>query len=176
MLRLCTLGALDVRGADGEELHAVLAQRKRFALLAWLALARPRGFQRRDRLLALFWPEQDEEHARNALNQAVHFLRRTIGADAIVARNGDELGLDRSVVWCDAVAFEDALDAGRRAEALELYRGELLQGFHVSDAAELDRWIESERARLADRHLRALTAAAGECETTGDLQGAVACW
>jgi len=41
----------------------VLAQPKRVALLAYLAAATPRRLHRRDSLLALFWPELDQEHA-----------------------------------------------------------------------------------------------------------------
>src|SRR5919199_686078 len=108
MIRLTALGALDLRGPDGQELRSVLAQPKRLALLAYLALAAPRGFHRRDTLLALFWPEQDEEHARNALNQAAHFLRRALGADVLINRNDGEVGLDRQRFWCDATAFDDA--------------------------------------------------------------------
>src|SRR5690242_7909273 len=91
--RLRTLGALDLRSADGTELRAVIAQPRRFALLAYLALTARAGPHRRDGLLTLFWPDQDEAHARNALSQAVHFLRRSLGADAIVARTDDDLAL-----------------------------------------------------------------------------------
>jgi DNA-binding SARP family transcriptional activator len=112
MIRLRTLGALDLRSSEGHELRSVLAQPKRVALLVYLALAPPRGPHRRDTLLALFWPEQDTEHARNALSQSVHFLRRSLGAEAVTSGNGDELGLAWNTFWCDAVAFEEALDAG----------------------------------------------------------------
>ena len=84
MIHFRTLGALDLRGSGGEELRTVLAQPKRTALLAYLALTTPRGPHRRDTLLALFWPEQDTDHARNALSQAVHFLRRSLGAEALI--------------------------------------------------------------------------------------------
>jgi TolB-like protein/DNA-binding SARP family transcriptional activator/Flp pilus assembly protein TadD len=176
VIRLRTLGALDLRGPGGEELRAVLAQPRRAALLAYLALATPRGYHRRDTLLALFWPEQDTEHARNALGQAVHFLRRSLGADAIVNRNGDALGLDWRAFWCDAAAFEEALDAGQVAEAVGLYRGDLLEGFHIADAAEFERWLDAERARLAGRYTKAVEALAAEREGAGDFHGAVAHW
>ena len=140
MIRLRTLGSLDLRDAEGRALRTVLAQPKRVALLAWLALATPRGAHRRDSVLALFWPEQDAEHGRNALAQAVYFLRHALGADAVVTGNGDEVGLGRGDFWCDAIAFEEALDQGRLAEALELYQGELLDGLHVSEAPEFARW------------------------------------
>jgi DNA-binding SARP family transcriptional activator/TolB-like protein len=126
----------------------VIAQPKRLALLAYLAAAAPRGFQRRDTVLALFWPELGDEDARRALRQALHFLRREIGTDAIQTR-GDEVGVNADFVWCDAVAFADALEAGSVADALTLYRGDLLDGLHVSDAsAELEHWIGEQRDRL----------------------------
>src|ERR1051325_11367573 len=124
-IRLRTLGALQLQSPAGAELRSVLSQPRRVALLAYLALATPRGLHRRDKLLALFWPEQDEQHARNALSQAVHFLRRTLGADAILSRGDEELGVNGEIVSCDAIAFEAALDAGKTAEALERYRGAL---------------------------------------------------
>ena len=176
MIRLRTLGSLDLQDAEGRALRTVVAQPKRVALLAWLALATPRGPHRRDSVLALFWPEQDAEHGRNALTQAVYFLRHSLGADAIVTGNGDEVGLRRGDFWCDAIAFEEALDQGRLAEALELYQGELLDGLHVSEAPEFARWLEEERARLAARHRRAMECAAEERERAGDFGGAVAWW
>ena len=42
----------------------------------------------------------------------------------IISRGADELAVNRDLLWCDAVAFEDALAAGRPTEALELYRGD----------------------------------------------------
>ena len=51
------LGAVTLLSADERELRPVLAQPKRVALLAYVAVASPRGFHRRDSLLALFWPD-----------------------------------------------------------------------------------------------------------------------
>ncbi len=176
MIRLRTLGAIDLRSSNAAEMRAILAQPRRVALLAYLALATPRGPHQRDALLALFWPERDEESARNALNQALHFLRRHLGADAFVARNGSEIGLAREHLWCDAVGFDDALDARRPADALELYQGELLDGFHIGDAPEFQRWLERERARLAGRYVQAIEVVAEQRESADDFDGAVTQW
>lgn len=176
MIRLRTLGTLDLRGANGEEHRAVLAQPRRVALLAYLALATPRGVQRRDSVLALFWPELDSDRARNALGQAVHFLRRAIGPDAIQNRNGEGLAIDWSTFWCDAAAFEEALDEGRIADAIALYRGELLEGFHIADAPDFERWLEAERARLTLRYSTAVESLAAEREAAGDFHGAATHW
>lgn len=174
VLRLRTLGTLDLRAPDGSELRSVLAQPRRVALLAYLALAAPRGPHRRDKLLGLLWPEQDEAHARNALSQAVYFLRNALGADAVVSRTAEELGLDLSTVWCDAIAFDEAVDARRYIEAVDLYRGEVLAGFHVAGAApEFAAWLDSTRATYARRYEGALRSIAEEREAAGDRAAAV---
>jgi TolB-like protein/DNA-binding SARP family transcriptional activator/Flp pilus assembly protein TadD len=175
MIRLHTLGSLDLRGSDGQELRAVLAQPKRAALLVYLALATPRRPHRRDSLLALFWPEQDTEHARNALNQAVYFIRGQLGSNTLLS-NGDGLHLEWKDFWCDAAAFEEALDRGRPADAVALYRGDLLDGFHVADAPDFTEWLEAERARLAARYLTALETVAEEREADRDYGGAIREW
>jgi TolB-like protein/DNA-binding SARP family transcriptional activator len=177
LLRLRVLGAVDLRDGDGRELRTLLAQPKRVALLAYLAFATPRGAHRRDKLLALFWPDHDTEHARNALSQAVHFLRRTLGANALISRNSEEVAIEPSEVWCDAVAFEEALDAGRLNDAVELHRGDLLEAFHFTDTApEFERWVDMERKRLAQRYGGAVEQLAIERDGATDFEGAVRWW
>ena len=109
MIRFRTLGGVDLRDAEGRELRSVLAQPKRLALLAYLAIATPPGYHRRDTVLALFWPELDQERARGALRQAVHFLRRTLGAHMVQGHGGEDIGLASDMFWCDVRAFDDAL-------------------------------------------------------------------
>jgi serine/threonine-protein kinase len=151
MIELRTLGALDLRRVGGPEFRAVLQQPKRLGLLAYLALATPRRFHRRDTLLAQFWPELDQEHARAALRRALYFLRRSLEGEVLIGRGEEEVGIDPGLLWCDARAFEERLDAGAPAEALELYQGDLLDGFYVTGAPEVERWLDGERTRLRER-------------------------
>lgn len=151
MIELRTLGALELTAADGRPLGAVLTQPRRSALLCYLALAPARGFRRRDTVLALFWPEQDDEEARHALRQSLYFLRRALDASAIVSRGGDEIAISPEHLRCDVAEFERAIDDHRFADALGFYRGDLLPGFHVSDAPEFERWLDDERRRLRQR-------------------------
>ncbi|MBI4408708.1 MAG: response regulator [Gemmatimonadetes bacterium] len=172
MIELRTLGGLDLRSADGAELRSILVQPRRVALLAYLALELPRGFHRRDKLLPLFWAELDAEHARGALRNALHYLRRSLGEGVLLRRGDDEVGLDAKALWCDAAAFEAALAQGRAAEALELYRGHLLQGFFVSDAPGFERWLEGARTRLRERAAQAAWTLADAEEASGNGLGA----
>ncbi len=156
MITFHVLGTLDLQGSEGRHLGSPLSGSKRLGLLAYLALARHRGLPHRDTLLGLFWPERDQKHARNSLNNMLHQIRRSLGPDVLTVRGHDQVGLVEDLVWCDVRAFEDALDAGMLHEALELYRGDLLEGFFVSGASpEFDQWIDSERARLRRRAIGA---------------------
>ena len=168
-----TLGTLDLRGADGRELHSLLAQPKRIALLAYLCVAQPRGFHRRDTLLGLFWPDSDQEHARTSLRKSLHLLRRALGDNAILSRGDEEVAVDFQLVSCDAVAFEASVKANRLEEALELYRGDLLTGFMVDEAPEFEQWVHVERSRLRVLAARAAYKVAEQLEKTGDYRGAV---
>ncbi len=162
MLTLRTLGSLNLRDSDGEELTAVLSQPKRFGLLVYLAGARPRGLHRRDTLLTLFWPERDDAHGRNALSQSLSFLRRHLPEGAVVRRGTEEVGLEPGALRLDVDDFETAIEEGRWAEALALYGGDFLRGFHVGETWGFEDWVESERVRLREAACSAAWALAGE--------------
>lgn len=173
MFRLRMLGQMDLRDPEAREVTAVLVQPKRLALLAYLAMTGATGFQRRDLLLALFWPDVSEPRARNALRQAVHQLRRALGADVVVSRGTDMLAVDESRLWCDARAFEAALARGALDEAMALYGGDLLPGFSIDGATEFDRWLDDTRVFLRRRAARAAWALADRRERAGDAAGAI---
>jgi len=173
MIEFRLLGTLHLTDAEGREVEGLLSRSRRLALLAYLAAAMPRGLHRRDTLLALFWPELDQEHARAALRQALHVVRDALGDDVIVTRGDDEVGIDGERLWCDVAAFDLALAAGRLAEALELYRGDLLEGFFIPGAAEFERWLEGERARLRQAASRGAQALVEQCEAAVDLRAAL---
>ena len=148
MSQLLTLGRVRLIAADGTESSA--AQPKRMALLAYLAVASAKGAVRRDGLLALFWPELGDEEARRALRQGLHYLRRVAG-DVFVGE-GDELRVRPGALACDAVELERLLDDGHPAEALDVYRGDFLDGFYVDDvASEYEEWVERTRAPVFSR-------------------------
>ncbi|HET9334223.1 MAG TPA: tetratricopeptide repeat protein [Gemmatimonadota bacterium] len=174
-IELRTLGHIALR-APGSDADDVAQQPKRFAILVFLVVAEPRGFHRRDSLLALFWPELPEKRARNALNKTLHFLRSRLGSDVILSRGGTEVGIEPGAIWCDAVAFEEALRDGNTLDALELYGGPFLEGFHVSETPEFDHWIERQRDHLEISFAGALQELATRSMTRGDREAAVDLW
>ncbi|MFN2344948.1 MAG: BTAD domain-containing putative transcriptional regulator, partial [Dermatophilaceae bacterium] len=171
MIRLSVLGTVDLRDANNAELRQVVMQPKRLALLAYMA-ASARDVHRRDTLVGLFWPELDSERARGALSKALHHLRASLGPDVLVTRGDEEVLVERTHLWCDAAAFEQALDQGRHAEALGLYGGDLLKGFFRSDAPEFEHWVERERERLRQRATAAAWSLVDQEEQLGNRAGA----
>jgi TolB-like protein/Tfp pilus assembly protein PilF len=149
MTELFILGPAEIRNSKGELEHSFLAGPKRLALLTYLLLKRPRGFHRRDILLPLFWPDQDQKSARNSLSNMLYHIRQTLGKKAIENRGSEEITINADTFWSDALAFEHAIQDKESKNALELYRSELLKGFHVSDISpEYDHWLEQERSRF----------------------------
>lgn len=173
MIELHVLGTVDLRErAGGKPIQSVLAQPRRLAVLAYLAVAHPRSSHRRDTLLGMFWPESSEERARNSLNQVVFNLRRFLGDDVLVS-TADTLELNANQLWCDAAAFEERLGAGDAEGALALYAGDLLPGFHLGDCGEFERWLDSERERLRRRAVGAALEVADRLEHGGNEVGAL---
>jgi len=143
-LRLCLLGTPRLEGV-GDGPAAVLSQQKRLALLTFLAVRRE--FVRRDDLVATFWADLDQDRGRRALSQAIHFLRLSLGEDVILKRGVNEIGLAECVA-SDVAEFGRALRERRLEDAVDLYRGELLQGADGGLTTEFSHWLDAERNHL----------------------------
>ena len=159
------LGGMSLEDESGPAAGQV-AQRRRLALLAVLGASR--SSVSRDRLIALLWPEHDAESARHRLSDSIYVIRQALGKAAVVTA-GDDVRLDALQVRVDVRDFERALDAGALEEAVRLYTGPFLDGFHLSDAAEFERWVDDERTRLAGRFAHALRALASAAERRNDF-------
>lgn len=169
MVTLRLLGGINLTGSSGEEILQLLSQPKRMAVLSYLALAGPGKYIRRDRLMALFWPESDLPHARNALNQVLHALRTELGEGVLRTRGKQELGLDPERFRCDVWFFKDANRERRYEEALAFYGGPLLPGFHLNGGGEFERWLEEEREILREAAAGSAWAVAHACIRRGSL-------
>ena len=156
-------------------MDALARQPKRLALLAYLALTTVDGFRRRDHVISLFWPELDQAQARTYLRKALYGIREALGEDLFINRGEDEIRLDHTVVWCDAVALQQRARDGQWPDALSLYRGELLDGMYPEGvAAEFQEWLDGQRRSLRELAARAAWETATIEEARGDRGAAVA--
>ena len=167
-LTLRLFGAPRLTGVGAECATALLSRPNALALLAYLAIALPRGLRRRDELLALFWPDSDVSHARNSLRQSLHLQRTLLPRGILVSRGNDEVGLCAAELRVDVSMFESHLDHGDENEALALYEGDLLNGFRLPHNSEFDAWLDAERERLHRRAVRGAMVLAKGSELDGD--------
>ncbi|TBW27122.1 tetratricopeptide repeat protein [Gramella sp. KN1008] len=169
MIQVNILGPAEIRKPDGELEQSFLTGPKRLALLVYLLLKRPFGFHRRDSLLPLFWPDMGQKNARNSLSNILYHIRKTFGNDSVLNRGGEEIQINSDLFDCDVNIFEDYLKENRIDLALDLYRGDLLKGFYVSQtSAEFEFWLENERQRLKDKAGRFVSKHIKELITTGN--------
>jgi DNA-binding SARP family transcriptional activator/TolB-like protein len=172
MLRLVTFGGLRVE--NGVVVNGAANPRSRLALLAVLAAAGTGGV-RREKLMAMFWPDSDDERARNALRQALFVLRRDLGGSRITQGVAD-LRLDPDVITSDVGDFDQAVKGGRWEDAVGCYQGPFLDGVIVREAPEFERWADEQRQRLANAYARALEALAVVAEAHRERAAAVRWW
>ncbi|MEP6991675.1 MAG: FlgO family outer membrane protein [bacterium] len=173
MLTLLTFGGLSLVD-EGVPVSGAASQRSRLALLAVLAVAGAAGVSR-DKLLALLWPESEDERARHALKQAVYALRRDLGTENAIVGTAT-LSLDAAVVSSDVREFEDALARGDDAASVALYNGPFLDGVFVKAAPEFDQWAAIERSRLERAYLDAVGRLGRAADAAGDVTAAVQWW
>jgi DNA-binding SARP family transcriptional activator len=153
LLHLRILGGAAVLASDGA-LTGAAGRRRALALLALIASAKDDGLAR-DRALALLWPELDSDRARNNLKQLVFSLRRALTPD-VFAASGPSIRLDPNVITVDVWAYEKAIADGTLENAVARYGGPFLDGFSVPGLPEFERWVETERDRLARVHAETL--------------------
>jgi DNA-binding SARP family transcriptional activator len=150
-------GQFECRFEDSQ--RALPAGSKVQSLLANLCFHRDRTFPR-SILAVLIAPDFSETQARHALSQALWRVRRNL--PGLLESDSGQVGVASQVeVWVDAIEFQGLAErylrdpsqpaaelAGLR-QAVNLYRGDFLEGFY-------DEWALIERERLRDLYLRVL--------------------
>ena len=134
-----------VAAFDGVQRIERFPSRAVAALLARLALAPARAHPRE-----LLWPGVALAVGRNRLRQVLSTLKSLLepaGVPGAAVLQADRVSVRvvSGALACDALDFEAHLRAGRHAQALALYQGELMPGHY-------DDWVHTERQRLAALH------------------------
>lgn len=134
-LHLRLLGGFHALLPSGREI--ALANRKDQGLLAYLAL-NPDQSHSREKLAHLLWGQFDDASARHSLRQALLSLRRAGVGPAITTANRNTVIVRNEAIEVDVYQF--LYLAGQKNDAsleraVELYRGDLLEGCLVGDEA-----------------------------------------
>jgi TolB-like protein/DNA-binding SARP family transcriptional activator len=90
----------------------------------------------------------------------------------IISRGSAGLGVSLDALWCDAVVFEQALKRNELAEALLLYKADILPAFYVDAAMEFEHWLDEERSRLRRSASVAAWTLSTQAEEVGDFASA----
>jgi DNA-binding SARP family transcriptional activator/Flp pilus assembly protein TadD/energy-coupling factor transporter ATP-binding protein EcfA2 len=154
--------------------HPVTGLRRKNCALVYF-IAAHREAVTRDQLMALFWPDYERPAAQQILRTMLHDLRKQLGSSVLIEEDRLSLGAD---VWVDAAKFNDTLAAAEASipaltPALELYRGEFLDGFTLSDAPDFDDWAASERGYYRSLAIRGYAALGRLYEAKGKLTAAL---
>src|SRR5687768_9730621 len=145
MLRLSLLGAVDLVDA-GRSRNGDIGGTKPLALLVYLVITGRDKPIRCDTAAALLWPESEQKHARQSLNQALSQLRSVLGDDVIRSRGQEEIDVDFERIACDCFDFADLARLGNLEAAVALYRGDFADGLYVKESAEYDDWMSRQRS------------------------------
>src|SRR5262245_34224858 len=150
--------------------------RKAQALLCYLAM--PLGEAHpRDKLATLLWGSTVETTARTSLRQTLYALRRCLrrAAGKPLHSDGHVVSLDPAAVTLDVAEFEKRVNEGTPAalaQAISLYRGDLLDGLAVQEPSFED-WLLGERERLHEMALGALAKLLAHQRGAGSTEAAI---
>jgi hypothetical protein len=147
------LGGWHVERADGP-MPSSRKESRRLLELLQLLVAHGSAPVPQDVLTDALWPDAEGDAARNALDNALHRLRKWLGGDDRILLRQGALCLNSARCWTDVAALElalnDALNDAPAAQGLpRLYPGPLLPG---NDSPA----IATRRSALQRRMQRAL--------------------
>ena len=177
-LQVRCLGRLSLRCCEAPESAAndlpLPATLKAQSLLAYLIAHRDRP-QGRDHLAELFWGDRPEHNARRSLATALWQIRRCLPADDFILADATDVQINpHRAFWLDVAEFEKLArtrtppaHVSALQHAVELYRGEFLDGFY-------DDWVLSERYRLESLYCDALAGLMVAREVLGEHEAVLA--
>jgi predicted ATPase/DNA-binding SARP family transcriptional activator len=142
-LEIFSLGGLQIL-RSGQPFHG-LSSRKACAIL--VRLSAREDHLPREILADMLWEDKPQTRAMSNLRVELSTLRKHFNQFLDIHRNSVGMNWDRDI-WFDAIALEDKLDAADFAGAVELYKGDFLEGFHLHAAPEFEHWIVMQRERL----------------------------
>ena len=182
-LLITLFGPFQVRQGD-EEVNTFKSNKVR-GLLAYLAVEAQR-LHRRDSLAALLWPDWPDKQARKNLRYALSNLRSAIGdreaepAYLDITRETIQFNTDSDqmvdvVEFAQLLSANGATSAGAQAleSAVDLYQGEFLEGFSISDSPPFQEWMLLKREQLHRQLVDALRMLSATYLNQGEYETAI---
>ena len=179
-----TLNGKPISGIDSDKVRA---------LFVFLAVEADQT-HRRDALAEIFWPDKPEGDGRKNLRQSLANLRKSIGdrgsASPFLISSRDKIQFNAgSSCTIDSVEFQDlikntqdhaheSLDScgvcsERLERAAELYQGDFLEQFYLTDSPAFEEWSIRHRENLQRQMSEVLRGLISIQEKQNDLQ--IAC-
>jgi DNA-binding SARP family transcriptional activator len=114
----------------------------------------------RSTLIDLFWAKMSETNGKNNLRVTLSYLRKKLGNYLTIDRNTVSFNQEMPY-WLDVTALKTHLRATPKnidilEEAVSLYRGPFLEGFHLSRETDFEEWVLTERRNLHNTIVDAL--------------------
>jgi len=149
-LRVQLLGPFEVILADGTPLD--LGSRKAQALFAYIIMMnKPVP---RDTLAAFFWSEMTEQAAKNNLRTTLALLKRSlvsfldITSATVTFHHSHPYSLDAEAFQHLAPSAIATQNLAKLQKAVDLYKGDFLEGFHIRNAEPFTEWLLLQREQL----------------------------
>jgi len=116
---------------------------------------------RKEEVLAALWPDLPRDKCNSSFHSTLYRLRRALYTECVIEQTGRYTLNPSGRFWCDAEQFQSLVRkteqtppsstrwASSLRQALDLYRGPFGDDFYSE-------WLEADRRRLEDMHLRCL--------------------
>lgn len=140
--------------------------------------------QAREVLATLLWTNSDDTYAKKNLRNVLSNLRDRLGT--FVEINRETVSLAPALyATVDSVRFTALLKQAEQlapsapqrrallAEAVTLYQGPFLEGFHLADAAAFDEWLRDEREHFGLLAIQAYHALVSDNQQQGNFLEAI---
>ncbi|MES0361734.1 MAG: BTAD domain-containing putative transcriptional regulator, partial [Anaerolineales bacterium] len=156
------------------------------ALLSYLAVESERP-HRREKLAGLLWPDYPESSARSSLRRALADLRKGIGDERaeppylLISRQTIQFNQE-SEAWVDVTGFTSLSQAKGQpdqgviqgwGDAVDMYRGEFMEGFSLPDSPPFEEWQLLNREHYHRQVLDTLHRLSDAFEAQGEIESAL---
>lgn len=128
-------------------------------------LASEQAAHSREALCYYFWPDISDATAKRRFTRLVYDLRSNLPCPNIVILDPETIHLNQTLVSTDLQAFEQTHKSKVTnpdelqpllSNAINLYRGDFLQGVSLTESSEYELWLTESRQLWANRFLAML--------------------